>query len=304
MPNLHLWLMGARLRTLPAALAPVMVGTALAYSEQKFQILPSLLAFSVASFLQIGCNFANDYSDGIRGTDQFRTGPTRLTGGNLLSPQTVLKLALSNFLLASLAGLWLIFLTESWILLLLGVGAIAAAWFYTGGSKPYGYMALGEVFVLLFFGYAATLGTLYTQAGSISFLSLVLATNIGILASALLMINNIRDIPTDIPAQKITLAVKLGQVKARRLFLAMLVLPVVTGTAVGVFGYPVFFALLVLLPLGWHISAPVRQGATGISLIKVLKATSLFELLYAILISAGIIYTHYFPASALITLAA
>src|SRR5215207_10318017 len=216
------WIEGARPRTLPAAIAPVLVGTGAAAYLDGFVWWKALLALGVALLLQIGVNYANDYSDGIRGTDEDRVGPLRLVGSGAAQPQQVKWAAFGAFGVAMLFGLILVVITQAWWLLLVGVGCVLAAWGYTGGKNPYGYMGLGDVFVFVFFGLVATLGTTYTQAGQINLPAIIGAIGTGLIATALLMANNVRDIPTDMQAGKKTLAVRLGDKHARESYVLML----------------------------------------------------------------------------------
>ncbi|MDY5585131.1 MAG: 1,4-dihydroxy-2-naphthoate polyprenyltransferase [Arcanobacterium sp.] len=281
MADIQLWIEGARLRTLPAAAAPVIIGSAIAADFGGFSLLRALLALSVALALQIGCNYANDYSDGIRGTDEFRQGPPRLTASGTTSPKRVLAAALISFAVAGVFGLILLALSGTWILLTIGIAAIAAAWFYTGGKRPYGYLGLGEIFVLIFFGYVATLGTIYTQILQLPKIGWIFGTGIGLIACAILMVNNIRDIPTDIKAGKRTLAVRLGDTKARYAFTAMLGFPLFFPALV-LMQFE-FFIFIILLPAVWVIAHPVLQGAKAKKLIPALKQTGFYELAYAML---------------------
>ncbi|WP_253908553.1 1,4-dihydroxy-2-naphthoate polyprenyltransferase, partial [Arthrobacter sp. H41] len=191
------WLEGARPRTLPMAVAPVIIGSAAAYGLGGFRFFNAVLAAAVAVLLQVGVNYANDYSDGIRGTDDNRVGPLRLTGSGAAAPRQVKFAAFGCFAAAMAAGLLLIILSQAWFLLLVGIGCVAAAWGYTGGRNPYGYRGLGDLFVFVFFGLVATLGTTYTQAGQLSAPAWIGAVGTGLIAMALLMANNVRDIPTD-----------------------------------------------------------------------------------------------------------
>ncbi|MFC5369707.1 1,4-dihydroxy-2-naphthoate polyprenyltransferase [Arcanobacterium bovis] len=279
------WLEGARIRTLPAAVAPVIAGAAIAFSEDAFSWTRTILAALVAIFLQIGVNFSNDYSDGVRGTDEFRSGPPRLTGGGKVSPKIVLMIAFGFFFAAALAGLILVALTGQWWLLAIGALAILAAWFYTGGKNPYGYLGLGEVFVLIFFGYVATVGTVYTQSGTAPPLAWIVATAIGVIACALLMVNNIRDIPTDIKANKRTLAVRLGDASARTAFVGMLVFAPLLTALTSFYTYPLLGITALLLFVVPCLSKPVSTGKTGRDLIIVLRNTGFFELSYAVLVA-------------------
>ena len=217
------WVLGLRPRTLPNSIVPVAVGTALAFSLDGFVWWKALSALMVSLALQIGVNFANDYSDGIKGTDtEERTGPTRLTATGLARPGQVLAAALGSFAFAGVIGLVLV-ATTSWWLLLLGAAAIAAAWYYTGGRSPYGYRGLGEVSVFVFFGVAAVVGTVFVQLGSAPWQAWVASLPVGLLSCAVLVINNLRDIPTDEETGKITLAVRIGAAGTRRLYASMIV---------------------------------------------------------------------------------
>ncbi len=280
MATLADWIEGARLRTLPAAVAPVILGSGAAIGLGGFSLPRALLAAIVALALQVGVNYANDYSDGIRGTDDNRSGPPRLTGGGLTAPTNVKRAALSCFAIAALAGLVLVILARQPWLIAIGVAAIIAAWFYTGGKKPYGYLGLGEVFVFIFFGLVATAGTTYTQALAVPWTVWAGASGIGLIACAILMANNIRDIPTDAVTGKHTLAVRLGDRRARYAFVAMIMgaiaLAVLTAIA-----HPGALILLGLIVPAWFIIKPVLAGATGKELIAVLRDTGFFELLYA-----------------------
>ena len=295
MASVNDWLEGARIRTLPASLAPVIVGAAAAATTPNFSWVRTLLAAFVALAFQVGSNFANDYSDGVRGTDDFRQGPPRLTGGGKAKPQTVKLAAFACFALACVAGLALVAISGEWWLLVLGALAVLAAWFYTGGKHPYGYVGLGEIFVLVFFGYMATVGTTYTQTHATSLPLWLLATGIGLIACALLMVNNIRDIPSDREAGKKTLAVRLGERKARWSFYVLLAVPVLLATSMTIWGFYVFIGMLGLF--GWVValSRPVIQGETGKALIPVLRNTGLFELGYAVLVALGLVLTVHFP---------
>ncbi|GAB3141690.1 1,4-dihydroxy-2-naphthoate polyprenyltransferase [Microbispora hainanensis] len=281
------WLAGARPRTLPAAVIPVAVGTGAAVAEDGAIWWRALLALFVALALQIGVNYANDYSDGIKGTDKDRVGPLRLVGSGVAAPKHVLAAALGCFLAAAVAGLVLVVVTQAWWLLLVGLASILAAWFYTGGSRPYGYRALGEISVFVFFGIVAVAGTTYVQVERLTWLSLAAAVPVGLLACALLMVNNLRDIVTDGPSGKRTLAVVLGDSRTRLAYSATLVLPFVFALAL----VPVrpFAALTVLaLPL---VAAPiktVRSGATGPALIATLQQTGRLQLVFGALFTLGL----------------
>ncbi|HZK05015.1 MAG TPA: 1,4-dihydroxy-2-naphthoate polyprenyltransferase [Actinomycetaceae bacterium] len=282
------WLEGARVRTLPASLSPVILGTFSAVALGAGSIPRALLAAGLALALQIGVNFANDYSDGVRGTDDVRSGPPRLTGGGKASPRTVKVAAFASFGVGALLGLVLVALTAEWWLLLVGAAAVVAAWYYTGGSRPYGYMGLGEFFVFVFFGLVATLGTTYTQALEVDAASWLGASGVGLIACALLMINNIRDISTDSVVGKNTLAVRLGDRRARRVYVLMLVIPVVLGV-LAASRYPWALLTLVLLPGVAFLARPVLGGRAGRDLIPVLKHTGFFEIAFAVVLGLGLV---------------
>jgi len=280
------WFSASRPRTLPAAVAPVLVGTGAGIALGGFSWLRGGLALLVSLALQVGVNYSNDYSDGIRGTDTDRVGPTRLVGAGLATPSTVKWAAFGCFGVAGVAGLILAALT-SWWLVPVGIAAVAAAWFYTGGPKPYGYAGFGELFVFTFFGLVAVLGTTYVQAEQISQTAMIAAVGIGLLACALLMANNLRDVNTDTTSGKRTLAVLLGEPLSRRVFALT-----VGGAflAVAVIGIRHPWCLLALLSLPLAVP-PVRQvlgGARGRDLIAVLGATARVEIVYAALLFIGL----------------
>ena len=281
------WLSAARPRTLPAAVAPVLVGTGAAAQLGAASIPRALLAAGVALFLQVGVNFANDYSDGVRGTDLNRVGPMRLTASGAASPFQVRTAATATLGVGALLGLVLVAVSGHWWLLAVGAAAVLAAWTYTGGPRPYGYAGLGEVGVFVFFGVVAVLGTTYTQADRVSWPAVLGAVGIGLIACALLMVNNLRDIPTDVLAGKRTLAVRLGDRRARRLYAAMLAGAMVAGL-VCAFWAP--WSLLVVLLLGPAVllALPVLAGANGILLRPVLGGTGLLELAYGVLLGLGL----------------
>ncbi|XVQ88262.1 1,4-dihydroxy-2-naphthoate polyprenyltransferase [Microbispora siamensis] len=281
------WLAGARPRTLPAAVVPVAVGTGAAVAEDGAVWWRALLALFVALALQVGVNYANDYSDGVKGTDKDRVGPLRLVGSGVAAPKQVLAAALGCFLAAAVAGLVLVVATRAWWLLLVGLASILAAWFYTGGSRPYGYRALGEISVFVFFGLVAVAGTTYVQVERLAWLSLAAAVPVGLLACALLVVNNLRDIVTDGPSGKRTLAVVLGDSRTRLAYSATLVLPFVFALAL----VPVrpFAALTVLaLPLVVAPIRTVRSGATGPALIATLQQTGRLQLVFGALFTLGL----------------
>ncbi|CAB4636699.1 unannotated protein [freshwater metagenome] len=285
--KLKLWVEGARLRTLPLAISPVAIGAGAADSVQAFDLSLSLLALAVALFLQIGVNYANDYSDGIRGTDDFRVGPLRLTGSKSVKPEAVKLAAFAFFGLAAFAGLLIVLITGLFWLIAVGLAAIVAAWFYTGGKSPYGYAGLGELAVFVFFGLVATIGTTFIQAGFIEFNAVLGGIASGLFASAVLMVNNIRDIETDTLASKRTLAVRLGKKPATAIFILMIWFPFLI---LGFFSllYPAtilgFMALLLVGPA----TLIVLTAKSAQELILVLKLTSFTALAYALCLSAGL----------------
>ncbi len=286
MADLRTWVAGARPRTLPAAVVPVAVGSGIAFGYGKFSFWRAALALLVALALQVGVNYANDYSDGIRGTDEVRVGPVRLVGSGLAKPRHVLAAALCCFGVASAAGLVLAAVT-SWWLLLLGAAAVAAAWFYTGGSKPYGYRALGELSVFLFFGIAAVAGTAYVQMQTLTWLPFAASAAIGLLACALLVINNLRDIPTDSETGKRTLAVVLGDQRTRVLYIGCILVPFCVALVLAP-TRPLTLLALAALPLAFAPVRRVRDGATGRSLIVALGQTGRLELAYGALLTLGL----------------
>jgi len=281
------WVAGARPRTLPAAATPVIVGSGAAAQVDGFAFWPALLALGVALALQVGVNYANDYSDGIRGTDVDRVGPARLTASGAARAGEVRAAAFGAFGVAAVLGLWLCAVSGHWWLLAVGALAILAGWYYTGGRNPYGYRGLGEVGVFVFFGLVATLGTTYTQADVVTWPALVGAVAVGLLACAILMVNNLRDIPTDVVAGKRTLAVRLGDWRARRVFAAMIWLPLLLAV-VCAFAAPWALVTLVLLLPAVLLTLPVLAGARGPLLVPVLAGTGLFELAYGVLLGVGL----------------
>jgi 1,4-dihydroxy-2-naphthoate polyprenyltransferase len=284
--DLRTWVAGARPRTLPAAVVPVVVGSGVAFGYGKFSLWRAALALLVALALQIGVNYANDYSDGIRGTDEVRVGPVRLVGSGLAKPKHVLVAAGGCFFVACAAGLVLA-AVSSWWLILLGAAAVAAAWFYTGGRRPYGYRALGELSVFVFFGLAAVAGTAYVQMKSLTWLPWAAAAAIGLLACALLVINNLRDIPTDSETGKRTLAVVLGDQRTRLLYVGCLVVPFCLALALAPVR-PLTLLALAALPLALAPVRQVREGATGRSLVAALGQTGRLELAYGALLTLGL----------------
>jgi 1,4-dihydroxy-2-naphthoate polyprenyltransferase len=280
------WAAGARPRTLPAAIVPVVVGSGVAAGYGRFSPWRAVLALVVALALQVGVNYANDYSDGIRGTDERRVGPTRLVASGLARPRQVLGAALGCFAVACLAGLVLAAVT-SWWLLLVGAAAVAAAWFYTGGRHPYGYRALGEVSVFLFFGLAAVVGTAYVQMDRMPWLAVAAAAPVGLLACALLVINNLRDIPTDTVTGKRTLAVVLGDHRTRVLYAACIVIAFCAAVAIGT-AKPLALIALAAVPLALAPLRLVRQGASGPGLITALGQTGRLQLAFGVLLTLGL----------------
>ncbi|WP_423919044.1 1,4-dihydroxy-2-naphthoate polyprenyltransferase [Frigoribacterium sp. 2-23] len=283
------WIGGARLRTLPLGIAPVALGTGVARANGSWDLPLALLCLAVALFLQIGVNYSNDYSDGVRGTDDFRVGPSRLTGSGAVKPKTVLRVALVFFGLAAVAGLVIVVVTQYWWMLAVGAACVVAAWFYTGGKRPYGYNALGEVFVFVFFGLVATVGTTFVQLHEFPFDAWVAGIVAGLFACAVLMVNNIRDIPQDAAAGKRTLAVVVGDTVARALYALFLLLPylILVYFALLYFHAPlVYFTLIVAVP-----AAVIGvTGKTPRELILALQLSSLSALLYALGLGAAIFF--------------
>ncbi|WP_369800048.1 1,4-dihydroxy-2-naphthoate polyprenyltransferase [Agromyces sp. Leaf222] len=278
------WIAGARLRTLPLAIAPVALGTgagSIAVVDGQWHPTRFALALVVALALQIGVNYANDYSDGIRGTDDHRVGPARLTASGLVNPKVVLAVALAFFGIAALAGLALTVITQQWWLIAVGAVAIVAAWFYTGGKRPYGYAGLGELFVFVFFGLVATAGSAFVQALSVNLEAWLGGIGVGLLACAVLMANNLRDVDQDRLAGKRTLAVLVGPIAGRILFVVFMLAPFGIVGALALF-YPtavlVFFALLLALPA----CLIVVTAKTPRELILALQLASFTALLYGI----------------------
>jgi 1,4-dihydroxy-2-naphthoate octaprenyltransferase len=283
---MNIWIAGARPRTLPAAIAPVLVATALAGSNS--QVLPALLALTVSLSLQIGVNYANDYSDGIRGTDDDRVGPLRITASGLAAPRSVRNAAFISFGVAAIAGL-LLALMSSWWLIAVGALAIAAAWGYTGGKNPYGYRGLGELFVFIFFGLVATMGSYYVQVEELTFDSLLIAVSMGSLSCSILVVNNIRDRALDALAGKKTLAVRVGDRPARYGFLILIILAFVTPLALG--SWWILLTFLVA-PFAVNVARGVLAGATGLDLIPLLTKTGKLQLQYSLLLAIALELSH------------
>ncbi len=278
---MKVWIRGARLRTLPLAIAPVIMGAGTANAAGLFTLQLVLLALAVAVFLQIGVNYANDYSDGIRGTDKNRVGPARLTGGGLAKPKQVLLAAMVSFGLAAVAGLIVTFMTEQWWFIAVGVLCLVAAWFYTGGKKPYGYAGLGEVVVFIFFGLVATIGTDYIQVLDWNPLAIFAGCAAGCFAVAVLLINNVRDIETDKVSGKRTLSVRIGRKASLVLFDLLLLAPFVIVFPIWAVAPAVFLVNLLLLPVIF-ILIVANTAKEPKDLIRVLQLTSFTSLLFAI----------------------
>jgi 1,4-dihydroxy-2-naphthoate polyprenyltransferase len=277
------WIAGARPRTLPAAIAPVVVATSLADKESN--TVAALLALVVSLALQIGVNYANDYSDGIRGTDNDRIGPLRITASGSATPSQVKSAAFISFGVAAIAGLALA-INSSWWLIAVGALSIAAAWGYTGGKNPYGYMGLGELFVFIFFGLVATIGSFYVQTDRITGESVLAGVIVGFLACAILVINNIRDRAKDEVVGKRTLAVRLGDKRSRVLYTALVTLPYLLTAG---FGSPWTMLTLATLPLTVSILKVLWSGAQGTALIALLAATGKLQMLFSFALSLALI---------------
>jgi 1,4-dihydroxy-2-naphthoate octaprenyltransferase len=297
MTSLNIWFQGARPKTLGAAIAPVLVGSSVAYYEKSFDLTISLLALIVSISIQIAVNYANDYSDGIKGTDDQRVGPVRLVGQKLASPKSVKAAAIIFFSIAALAGLFITILSNQWWFLLLGLSAIVAAWTYTGGPKPYGYAGLGELFVFIYFGLVAVLGTTYAQTLYLKPYFFLYAISIGLFASAILVANNLRDREKDKQNKKNTLAVKLGDQKTRNLYVLLMILPFILVLSLFIYnginpgariGATIQIQLLALF-LAWSSIKPVIDQVIGKELIPVLIKTGQTELLWALLVSLALV---------------
>ncbi|MGW4370401.1 1,4-dihydroxy-2-naphthoate polyprenyltransferase [Nocardia takedensis] len=273
------WLEGARPRTLPNAIAPVLAGTGAAASLDGLVWWKAVLALLVSVAMIIGVNYANDYSDGVRGTDDERVGPLRLVGSGVASPAAVKYAAITSLAIGAVVGLILV-LTTAWWLLLIGAACLAGAWFYTGGSKPYGYSGFGEVAVFVFFGLIGVLGTEFVQAERIDWVGAVLAVAVGAFSSAVLVANNLRDIPTDTESGKTTLAVKLGDPRTRTLHVILLTIPFVATLAL-VPRTPFALVGLLAVPLAIRANAPVRKGGNGLELVPALRDSGLALLVWS-----------------------
>jgi 1,4-dihydroxy-2-naphthoate octaprenyltransferase len=281
------WITGARVRTLPLAVAPIVLGSASADLLDRFDPLLAGLALLVALLLQIGVNYANDYSDGIRGTDANRVGPLRLTGSGLVRPQAVKLAAAITFGLAALAGLTIVLLTGQWWLVAVGAASIVAAWYYTGGKSPYGYAGLGEIAVFVFFGLIATVGTAYIQILEIDPMAVLLGINFGFYATAVLLVNNIRDVETDRESGKNTLSVRIGVRASKWLFGALLILPVIFNILLASL-YPATIIGLANLILVFPAFMAGVKGRTAKDYISALKLTSFAGLGFGLLVGLGL----------------
>ncbi|ATE57538.1 MULTISPECIES: 1,4-dihydroxy-2-naphthoate polyprenyltransferase [Actinosynnema] len=288
MATLAQWISGTRPRTLPNSIAPVLVGAGAAFHIDAFDAVRTLLALLVSMALQVGVNFANDYSDGIRGTDANRVGPFRLVGSGAAQPKAVRNAAFAALGVGALAGLALVALSGHWWLIAFGAVCIAGAWFYTGGKKPYGYAGLGELAVFLFFGPAAVLGTLYVQAGEVTGIGIGGSVAMGAFSTAVMVANTLRDIPTDLQAGKRTMATTLGDRDTRYLYLALVVVPFVITAANGV-REPLALLGFLSLPLAALGARRVLKGDKGKALIPVLRDTGLAMLLWAVATAGALV---------------
>ncbi|MFN8125421.1 MAG: 1,4-dihydroxy-2-naphthoate polyprenyltransferase [Candidatus Nanopelagicales bacterium] len=281
------WIGGARPRTLPAALAPVAVGSGVAAHVDSFRVVPALLALLVAVAFQVGVNYHNDYSDGVKGTDARRVGPVRLVGQGLASPESVKRAAIVAFALGAVAGLALTVVSAQWWLVPAGIASVLAGWFYTGGPRPYGYAGLGEVFVFVFFGLVAVVGTAASQIGTVIALAVVAAVPVGLWACAILIANNLRDIPTDVEAGKHTLAVRLGDRRTRILFIAVVLAGFAVVVGMVVVTPWVLLALAGLVPAARPLRT-VGSGATGAALVPALAGTGITLLIGGVGLAIGL----------------
>jgi len=294
------WIAGARPKTLPAAMAPVLVGTAIAYWENSANLTIALLALVVALALQVGVNYANDYSDGIRGTDDARIGPVRLVGQGLASAKSVKNAAFLSFLIAALAGLCMTLISQIWWFIPIGFLAVISAWFYTGGKNPYGYYGFGEIFVFVWFGIVAVIGTTYAQTENVSFTTVAYSIGAGAFACALLVVNNLRDIPGDTKVGKKTLAVRLGDSKTRILYVFLVWIGFTSNVVVGFFALdnsslPLWSAAGAVSALAAHVPGrAVINKAVGKDLIPVLVGTGRAQMVWAVVTSAAIVAQRLF----------
>jgi 1,4-dihydroxy-2-naphthoate octaprenyltransferase len=287
--SLRIWVMAARVRTLPAAVAPVLVGTSLAIHDDRMDGFAFACALLGALFIQVGTNLSNDYSDARRGADtEDRLGPVRVTAGGLVPPQQVLVATYVSFGLAVLCGVYLVAVAGP-VLLLIGAASILAGVLYTGGPRPYGYEGLGELFVFLFFGIVAVTGSYYVQVQKLPWQAFALAVPVGLIASAILVVNNVRDLETDRRAGKRTLAVRLGRARTRALYAGMLAAAYLSlaGVALGLSAW-VFLALLTV-PLAVRLARVVRSRTDGPSLNGALAGTGALQLVFCVLLSAGVL---------------
>jgi 1,4-dihydroxy-2-naphthoate polyprenyltransferase len=292
--GVRIWLMAARIRTLPAAIAPVLVGTALAGWQHVFHPLRFVAALIGAIFIQVGTNLSNDYSDARRGADaEDRLGPVRVTAGGLVPPSQVLVATYVSFGVAVLAGVYLV-VVAGWQLLIVGAASILAGVLYTGGPKPYGYEGLGELFVFLFFGIVAVAGSYFVQVKHLDWKAFALAVPVGLLASGILVVNNFRDIDSDRRAGKRTLAVRLGRAKTRTMFAVIVYLAFVLAPVTWVFGPMKPWVLLpwLTLPLAAQIVREVRNRTDGPSLNQALAHTGMLQLAFCTLLSAGLLLSR------------
>ncbi len=277
------WLIGARIKTLPAAISPVLIGTS--YAEQITWI-NAALALIVALFLQIAVNYANDYSDGIKGTDQNRIGPIRLVASGLASAVAVRNAAYISFLIAAIAGSILSFNTSMWLFIIGGI-SILAAWGYTGGKKPYGYIGFGELSVFVFFGLVATIGSYYIQSEELNWQIFLLSIPVGCLSCAVLVINNLRDLSNDKLVGKRTLAVLLGDKKTRNFYIVLLVISQLVSISAAVIDIKMLFTLI-CIPMAVNVIKKIATGVEGIELIPILGKTARLQLLLAVITAAAL----------------
>jgi len=286
MPTSRDWIDGARPRTLWTSVAPVLVGTAAAAQLGSFRPVAALLALVVGLALQIASNYANDYADGVRGTDMNRIGPSRLVASGRARPSAVRRAAVIASVIGSLAGVLLCLVSGQWLLLIVGALAVVSAWAYTATANPYGYKGWGEIMVWVFFGPVATLGTLVTQAGTVTWWAIVAAAAVGLYAVALLMVNNIRDREGDELAGKRTLAVRLGNWNTRRLFVVVVISPIIGALVIGLALPWAMLAALVALP-AVLVAVTVSLGASGVALKPVFIGLGGIGMAYAALLAFG-----------------
>jgi 1,4-dihydroxy-2-naphthoate polyprenyltransferase len=287
----RLWWAGARPKTLPAAVVPVLLGTAVAGLSDQINGFHAALALVVSVALQVGVNYANDYSDGIRGTDStgLRVGPPRLVGWELATPRAVKRAMFAAFAVAAAIGLVLSVRTTPW-LIVVGAASIVAAWFYTGGPKPYGYAGLGEVFVFVFFGLVAVLGTVYVQTRELPLVAWWCGVGAGLVAMALLVVNNLRDIPGDTVVGKKTLAVRIGDRRTRLLYLACIGGTLLTPVVVAIqLKTPIPLLALASAGAAWPPVASIRSGIVGRALVEVLVRTGRFQLVFGVVLSGSLL---------------